>query len=168
MKDLLTHTIYFVSTLFIISSSGCSIIKNQGVDAHIDIITSDYINPDHNNESRPLNITLFYLTDESDFLHTEYYDLFQTEQTPLAATLIHKTNILVLPSQHKTYREAIPENVRAIGIVYQFRQLEQSKWLALVPTPESCFFGLNCRSILHNSNIFISIDELDTKTKVID
>ena len=154
--------------LIMMLTSGCSIIKKQGVDAHFEIITSDYINPDDNNESRPLNITLFYLTDSSKFFLADYFDLFQAEENPLAETLIHKSNILVLPNSHKKYTEEVPENVRAIGIIYQFRKLEKSQWLALVPTPETCFFGFNCKSILHDSNIFISVDELDTKTKLVD
>lgn len=151
-----------------ILTSGCSIIKKQGVDAHFEIITSDYINPDDNNESRPLNITLFYLTDSSNFLTVDYFDLFQSEEDPLAGNIFHKSNILVLPNSHKKYMEEIPEGVRAIGIAYQFRKLEKSQWQALIPTPETCFFGFNCKSILHNSKIFISVDEINTKTKLVD
>ena len=154
--------------IILLCFSGCSIIKKQGVDAHIEIITSDFINPDDQNESRPLNIALFYLTDASEFIAADYYDLFESENAALPGTLIHESNILVLPNSHTKYTEEVPENVRAIGLVYQFRQLEKAQWLALVPTPETCFFGLNCKSILHNSKIFISVDELDTKTKLVD
>jgi len=172
MKPFITQLVSQISILLAVAilglSSGCSIIKKQGVDAHIEIISSDFINPDHNNESRPLNITLFYLTDSGKFLLSEYFDLFKSEGNPLENTLIHKSNILLLPNNHQFHTEEIPEDIRAIGVVYQFRQLEKSQWLALVPTPKTCFFGLNCKSILHNSKIFISVDELDTKIKLVD
>ena len=155
--------------LMIISTCvGCTTIKKEGVDARFEIITSDYINPDHKKESRPLNISLFYLTDTETFLQADYFDLFQADIDPLAGSLMQQSNVLVLPNSHKSYSEEVPENVRAIGVIYQFRNLEKSQWRAVVETPETCFLGFYCWSILHNSKIFISIDELNTKTKLVD
>jgi type VI secretion system protein VasD len=168
MKHIPTSLSLTLALFFMVLFSGCTIVKKPGVDARFDIITSDYINPDDYGESRPLNITLFYLTDSSEFLKADYYDLFQAEKNPLAGTLISKSNVLVLPNDHKIHTEEVSKQVGAIGVAYQFRQLEESQWLALIPTPETCFFGINCKSILHNSKIFISIDELDTKTKLVD
>ncbi|PHR90059.1 MAG: type VI secretion system lipoprotein TssJ [Blastopirellula sp.] len=148
--------------------TGCSTIKKEGVDAHFEIITSDYINPDHEKESRPLNISLFYLTDTEAFLQADYFDLFQSDLDPLAGSLIQQSNVLVVPNSRKLYSEEIPENVRAIGVIYQFRQLEKSQWRTVVETPETCFLGFNCESILHGSSIFISVDELNTKIKLVD
>ncbi|MBL4797350.1 MAG: type VI secretion system lipoprotein TssJ [Oleispira sp.] len=148
--------------------TGCSTIKKEGVDAHFEIITSDYINPDHEKESRPLNISLFYLTDTEAFLQADYFDLFQSDLDPLAGSLIQQSNVLVVPNSRKLYSEEIPENVRAIGVIYQFRKLDKSQWRTVVETPETCFLGFNCESILHDSKIFISVDELNTKIKLVD
>ena len=154
--------------ILIATCTGCSTVKKEGVDVHFEIITSDYINPDHKEESRPLNISLFYLKDTETFFQADYFDLFQSDIDPLAGSLIQQSNVLVLPNSRKLYSEEIPENVRAIGIIYQFRKLDKSQWRAVVDTPETCFLGLNCKSILHSSKIFISIDELNTKTKLVD
>lgn len=161
---------YKVSALLILLSSciGCSTIKKEGVDANFEIITSDFINPDDQTESRPLNISFFYLKDTEEFLNADYFDLFQADSTPLTSSLIQQSNILVLPNSRKLYSEEVPKDVRAIGIVYQFRKLGQAQWQAIIHTPETCFFGFNCGSILRNSKIFISIDELNTKTKLVD
>ena len=94
--------------------------------------------------------------------------MFHTEDDPLAGSLLQKSNVLVLPNARKLYHEEVPENVRAIGVIYQFRKLEESQWRAVIETPEKCFFGYICRSILHSSNLFISIDELNTKIKLVD
>jgi type VI secretion system protein VasD len=158
-----------LSLLILVSTCiGCSTIKKDGVDAHFEIITSDYINPDHQQESRPLNISLFYLTDTETFLKADYFDLFQSDENPLAGSLTHKSNVLVLPNSRKLYSEEIPENVRAIGVIYQFRKLEKSQWRSVIDTPETCFLGFNCKSILHSSKVFISIDDLNTKIKLVD
>ena len=56
-----------IATLMLIALStciGCSTVKKEGVDANFEIITSDFINPDHNKESRPLNISLFFKQEE--------------------------------------------------------------------------------------------------------
>lgn len=169
----LTTTTYYlklmsVALVLLLSCAGCSTLKKDGVDAHFEIITSDFINPDHNNESRPLNITLYYLSDTEQFLKADYFDLFHTEVDPLAGSLLQKSNILVLPNNRKLYHEEVPENVRAIGVIYQFRKLEESQWRAVIETPEKCYFGYICRSILHSSNLFISVDELNTKIKLVD
>jgi type VI secretion system protein VasD len=148
--------------------TGCSTVKKEGVDVHFEIITSNYINPDHEEESRPLNISLFYLTDTETFLQADYFDLFQSDLDPLAGSLIQQSNVLVVPNSRKLYSEEVPENVRAIGVIYQFRKLEQSQWRTVVETPETCFLGFNCESILHDSKIFISVDELNTKIKLVD
>jgi type VI secretion system protein VasD len=163
---------YNVSTavLLILVSlcTGCSTVKKEGIDAQFEIITSDYINPDKAQESRPLNIAIFYLTDTEEFLAADYFDLFQSDINPLATSLVQKSNVLVLPNSHKSYKEEIPKDVRAIGVIYQFRELEKSHWRAVVDTPETCFLGFNCKSILHSSQIFISVDELNTKIKLVD
>jgi type VI secretion system protein VasD len=160
----------FTTLLLLILSSciGCTTVKKQGVDAHFEIITSDYINPDNQAESRPLNISLYYLTDTEAFLKADYFDLFQTEIDPLAGSLLQKSNILALPNERKLYTEEVPENVRAIGVIYQFRNLADSQWRAVIDTPETCFIGYNCKSILHHSKVFISIDELNAKIKLVD
>ncbi|CCK76781.1 conserved hypothetical protein [Oleispira antarctica RB-8] len=164
------HCITLTSLLLILISTciGCSTIKKEGVDAQFEIITSDYINPDHKKESRPLNISLFYLTDTEAFLKADYFDLFQSDIDPLAGSLVQQSNVLVLPNSRKLYSEEVPEKVRAIGVIYQFRQLDKSQWRTVVDTPETCFLGLYCRSILHSSKVFISIDELNTKIKLVD
>jgi type VI secretion system protein VasD len=154
--------------LIVSSCIGCTTIKKQGVDANFEIITSDYINPDNNKESRPLNISLYYLADSEEFLKADYFDLFQTEADPLSGSLLQKSNILVLPNKHQVHSEEVPENVRAIGVIFQFRNLNKSQWRAVIDTPETCLLGYNCKSILHNSKIFISIDELNTKIKLVD
>jgi len=157
-----------IAFTLLFSCVGCSTLKKDGVDAHFEIITSNFINPDHNNESRPLNVTLYYLSETEEFLKADYFDLFHTEDDPLAGSLLQKSNVLVLPNARKLYHEEVPENVRAIGVIYQFRKLEESQWRAVIETPEKCFFGYICRSILHSSNLFISIDELNTKIKLVD
>lgn len=165
-------TQYKASTAFIFILTflliGCSTVKKEGVDAQFEIITSDYINPDKALESRPLNIAIFYLTDTEEFLAADYFDLFQSDINPLATSLVQKSNILVLPNNHKSYKEEIPKDVRSIGVIYQFRELEQSQWRAVIDTPETCFLGFNCKSILHSSQIYISVDELNTKIKLVD
>ncbi|MGK0249183.1 MAG: type VI secretion system protein VasD [Oleispira sp.] len=162
-KNLILLLLVLVS-----SCIGCTTIKKEGVDAHFEIITSDYINPDHQKESRPLNISLFYLTDTEKFLQADYFDLFQSEIDSLAGSLIQQSNVLVLPNNRKLYSEEIPENVRAIGVIYQFRKLDKSQWRSVIDTPETCFLGFNCKSILHGSKVFISIDELNTKITLVD
>lgn len=154
--------------VFISTTTGCTTIKKEGVDAHFEIITSNYINPDDDEESRPLNISLFYLKDTESFLKADYFDLFQSDSNPIAGSLIQQSNVLVVPNSRKLYSEEVPENVRAIGVIYQFRKLDKSQWRAVVDTPETCFLGFYCSSILHNSEIFISIDELNTKIKLVD
>lgn len=163
---------YSITTvmLIILTSlcASCSTVKKEGIDAQFEIITSDYINPDSAKESRPLNIAIYYLTDTEEFLAADYFDLFQSDNNPLATSLVQKSSVLVLPNSHKSYKEEIPKNVRAIGVIYQFRELEQSHWRAVVDTPKTCFLGFNCKSILHSSHIFISVDELNTKIKLVD
>ena len=75
---------------------------------------------------------------------------------------------MVIPNSSKKYVEEVPKDVRAVGIIYQFRQLDKSQWRAVVDTPETCFLGFNCKSVLNSSKIFISVDELNTKTKLVD
>jgi type VI secretion system protein VasD len=162
-KTLTTFLLIIVSTCI-----GCTTVKKEGVDAHFEIITSDFINPDDKKESRPLNISLFYLTDTETFLKADYFDLFQSDMNPLAGSLVQKSNVLVVPNSRKLYSEEVPENVRAIGVIYQFRKLDKSQWRAVIDTPETCFLGFNCESILHDSKIFISVDELNTKIKLVD
>lgn len=159
-----------VTLMFIALSTciGCSTVKKEGVDANFEIITSDFINPDDKKESRPLNISLFYLTDTENFLQADYFDLFQSDKNPLAETLIHQSNVLVVPNSRKEHVEEIPKDVRAVGVIYQFRQLDKSQWRAVIDTPETCFLGFNCKSVLNSSRIFISIDELNTKIKLVD
>jgi type VI secretion system protein VasD len=166
----MTHYKTFVILLLIVVSTciGCSTVKKEGVDAYFEIITSNYINPDHENESRPLSISFFYLTDTEKFLQADYFDLYQSDIDPLADSLILQSDVLVLPNTHKLYSEEVPEDVRAIGVIYQFRKLDESQWRAVVDTPETCYLGFYCRSILHSSKIFMSIDELNTKIRLVD
>jgi len=168
MKYLKYKTLTSLMLIALSTCIGCTTVKKEGVDANFEIITSDFINPDDKTESRPLNISLFYLTDTEKFLQADYFDLFQSDINPLAETLIHQSNVVVIPNSSKKYVEEVPKDVRAVGIIYQFRQLDKSQWRAVVDTPETCFLGFNCKSVLNSSKIFISVDELNTKTKLVD
>ncbi|PHQ82059.1 MAG: type VI secretion system lipoprotein TssJ [Coxiella sp. (in: Bacteria)] len=132
---------------------GCS--SNHSIT--LTILTTHHLNPDANEHSKPIPISVFELTQPIPFKTSHYRDLINTPVRSLARTLIDFQHVEVRPhSRHDIVINLTPD-ARYLGICAGFHQLSISKWRITLP--------LNHSSTHQHQTVYIGSNRINVDTK---
>ena len=127
----------FLSLFFVIISInliGCG--SSQMIHAKMQMAAADYLNPDINGQAAPVLVTFYELTTPMAFKQADYFALQNNAGAVLAGSLIDKQTIEMRPRQMLSHTLSMPESVRYIGVTAGYRNINQSKWRAVLPIPK--------------------------------
>jgi len=97
------------------------------------------VNPDIEGHPAPIVVRLYELKEEGAFNNTDYFKLLDREQEALGSSLAGREEYELQPGETRSWEMKVPGDARFLGITAGFRDLPNSHWKALLPTPHKHF-----------------------------
>lgn len=87
-----------------------------------------FLNPDENQDSLPVSIRLYQLTDSDRFLHASFYDLWKQPQPALGSSLVNEQSIILSPGETKIFKMDRKKNANYLCAMALFRKPDLKNW----------------------------------------
>ncbi|HEY6924510.1 MAG TPA: type VI secretion system lipoprotein TssJ [Steroidobacteraceae bacterium] len=124
--------------LFSFAIAGCrSKAPQPPPAAKVDIVVSTDVNPDSARRPSPIVVRLYQLKEEGAFNSAGYFALADKEEATLGSSLVAREEYELNPGVTRELVLKIPPEARYLAVVAGYRDLNNSKWKALSPAPES-------------------------------
>lgn len=102
---------------------------------HIELVvkSSNDLNLDINKVPSPLMLTFYELESAENFLKFDYWTLLSDSGKNLNSDLISQSKNIIIPNQEQIYKILFEKNTKFLGIVGQFRDIQNSeKWKEVI------------------------------------
>lgn len=127
-------TLIFLIPVLFLSLTACSsnpVLKVKG-----NISSTSTLNPNIDGKPMPLSIMFLHLKDDKKFSSSDFFSLFNDPGATLGNDLLAYKKIQLLPATHEPFEQSISTDVKAIGVIAAYRDLEKSKWKSLITIPQ--------------------------------
>jgi len=95
------------------------------------------VNPDLNRKPAPIVLKVFQLKTTSAFDGADFFSLQGKPDEALAGALLGVDRVILRPGESRTLRYPGSVDARAVGVVAEYRSLEQNRWKMSVPLPQA-------------------------------
>jgi len=112
--------------------TGCA-SEPKPVNVTLTIEAGRDINPDPHGRPSPIALKLFELKSLANFERADFFSLFDRERETLGPELIARDEMVLRPGDRVTQERKIAPEVRFIGVLAGFRDLERSQWRLSIP-----------------------------------
>lgn len=148
-----------IAILFLSSCAGGppAAVKQRGL-----ISAASDVNPDRAGQASPVSVLLFFLTDTQSFRSADFFGLYQNASQVLGDSLLESSRFQVVPGEQQQFVSEFPENVRAIGVIAAFRDIETAQWRSSLELPKVSFFSLGSNQV----PILISVEKLQVTLSI--
>lgn len=93
------------------------------------------INPDVSGRPSPVAVKVYQLQEAGSFEAADFFSLWRSPAAALEADLVATTDLAISPGQERRFTEEIDPSTRYVGVVAAFREVELSRWRAVVKVP---------------------------------
>lgn len=121
------------------TASGCSSGPPKPTPVKAALIIAADVNPDIEGHPAPIVIRLYELKEEGAFNNTDYFKLVDREQEALGPSLVAREEYELQPGESRTWELKVSGEARFVGVAAGFRDLANSHWKVLLPTPHKHF-----------------------------
>ncbi|MEO7242134.1 MAG: type VI secretion system lipoprotein TssJ [Variovorax sp.] len=90
-------------------------------------------NPDSRGRASPLKVRVYALKSPGAFQGADYFSLNDSETATLGAELVQREEMLLQPGETKKLELILPADVKVIGVVAAYRDLERARWREVRP-----------------------------------
>jgi type VI secretion system protein VasD len=101
--------------------------------ARITLEASAGVNPDQRGRPSPVAVKLFELKSLASFERADFFSLFDRERETLGSELVGRDELVMKPGDHVSQERKLSPEVRFIGVLVGFRDLERSQWRLAIP-----------------------------------
>jgi type VI secretion system protein VasD len=101
------------------------------------IVAAPDVNPDSAGRPSPIVVRLYQLKEEGAFNNASYFALSDKEEATLGPSLSSREEYELKPGETRELILSIPPEVRRLGAIAGYRNLNNARWKALSPAPES-------------------------------
>ncbi len=119
-----------LSTIFILS--GCGIFggtsEPEPVILDLTISASKNLNPDIEKRASPIVIRIYQLTQIDTFNNSDFFALYENDQSILAKDLKYREEIEIKPGQSSVKPLEINAASKYIAVLAAFRDLDRAQW----------------------------------------
>jgi len=153
----------FFSAIFLLYGCGTSGGTPEPIIMDLEISTSDKLNPDIENRASPIVIRIYQLTHIDSFNNSDFFALYENDQSLLAKDLKYREEIEIKPNQTITKPIEINPSSKYIATLAAFRDLDKAQWKSILEIDP-----LNMRPIkvnLGEFNISIMQNKQDADTQ---
>jgi type VI secretion system protein VasD len=91
------------------------------------------VNPDAHKRASPLVVRIYELKSSAAFDAADFLSLYERDQATLAAEMGAREEFTLRPGDTKPWEKTVGPDVRYIGVIAAFRDIERARWKALVP-----------------------------------
>jgi len=121
------------------------------------VVTAD-VNPDADGRPSPIVVRLYQLKEEGAFNSANYFALTDKEQATLGPSLDSREEYVLKPGETRELVLKIPPEARYLGAVAAYRDLNNSKWKALSPAPETSLLDF-----MHKHKLIVTVGRAEVK-----
>jgi type VI secretion system protein VasD len=90
-------------------------------------------NPDARKRASPLVVRIYELKSSAAFEAADFLSLYERDQATLAAEMGAREEFTLRPGDSKPWEKTVGPEVRFIGVIGAFRDIERARWKAIVP-----------------------------------
>ncbi|MGQ8367225.1 type VI secretion system lipoprotein TssJ [Glaciecola sp. 1036] len=153
-----------VVLIFSLFMSGCLSTEpsEKTRDFSYEIIASENINPDINQQASSVLVRVYQLNNRVNFEKARYEDLFDSDKNTLGAEFISVNEYLIDPGTSKSLDADVSATTKFIGIAVGFRSANAVNWRTIVSMPEKS--SLDPMGLFGSGGVQIIIDDLSVRT----
>jgi type VI secretion system protein VasD len=104
--------------------------------ASMTISVSADANPDRAGRPSPIVVRVYQLKTDAQFSAATFIDVFENEDKALGAERISGNEYVLSPKESRTIDIALSGETRFVGVIAAYRDILNSQWRAVVPTPK--------------------------------
>ncbi len=93
------------------------------------------VNPNAAGRPSPTVVRVYYLVSDKTFQDADFFQLFEQESGTLGADLAARDEIMILPGENKSVDRELRPDVRFLGLVASYRDIESAVWRGIVAVP---------------------------------
>lgn len=94
-------------------------------------------NPDAAGRAAPVAVKIFKLTATAKFERADVFALTEREAATLGADSAGSEEFVIAPGENRTISREMPPDVRFVGAVALFRDIDRATWRGVVPIADS-------------------------------
>ena len=128
-----------ILVVVLVMSCGCSSSPPKPTPVKAALVTAVDVNPDIEGHPAPIVVRLYELKEAGAFNNSDYFRLIDREQEALGASLVAKEEYELQPGESRTWELKVSGEARFVGVAAGFRDLANSHWKVLLPTPHKHF-----------------------------
>jgi type VI secretion system VasD/TssJ family lipoprotein len=91
------------------------------------------LNTDSRQASASLALRIYLLRDAQGFQNASFDNLYDNDEATLGATLLTRESVFVRPGESRELSLELAREVRAVGVLAAYRELERAQWRAVLP-----------------------------------
>jgi type VI secretion system protein VasD len=89
-------------------------------------------NPDTHQRASPLVVRVYELKSSAAFDAADFVSLYDRDQATLAAEMVGREEFTLRPGESRPWEKTIGPEVRFIGVMAAYRDIERARWKTLV------------------------------------
>jgi type VI secretion system protein VasD len=125
--------IRWVAVSFALALAGCASPPPPPVVSNIQLSVSAGAdaNPDARKRASPVTVRVYALKSSAPFDAADFFSLYEKDTATLGAELVQREEFLLRPGEEKAMPLKFGPEVKAIGVMAAFRDLERARWRAV-------------------------------------
>jgi type VI secretion system protein VasD len=125
--------IRWAAVLFALALAGCASPPPPPVVSNIQLSVAAGVdaNPDARKRASPVTVRVYALKSSAPFDAADFFSLYEKDTATLGAELVQREEFLLRPGEEKAIPLKFGPEVKAIGVMAAFRDLERARWRAV-------------------------------------
>lgn len=117
--------------------SACNVLSPEKEDkvsvAIIELKTTESINPDIRGQASPLTVRVYELTSTNQFKKSNFFEVYDSEQSALGTELVSRQEFTVTPKQVLRKTVVLSPDTKYLGVVAAYSDIDNAKWRTISP-----------------------------------
>ena len=94
----------------------------------LSVVAGADVNPDARKRASPVLVRIYALKSAAPFEAADFFSLFEKDTATLGGELVQREEFLLRPGEEKALPLKFGPEVKAIGVMVAFRDLERARW----------------------------------------
>jgi type VI secretion system protein VasD len=121
----------------LLALAGCAAGPPKPTPVKATLQASATMNPDARKRASPLVVRVYELKSSAAFDAADFLSLYERDQATLAAEMVGREEFTLRPGESRPWEKTVGPEVRFIGVMAAYRDIERARWKALIPLKAS-------------------------------
>jgi len=131
-RRLVRRKLLFAAWAIGLTLAGCA-SGPKPLDVKLTIEAAPGVNPDQRGRPSPVALKLFELKSLTNFERADFFSLFDRDRETLGPELVARDEMVLKPGDRIAQERKLAPEVRFIGVLVGYRDLERSQWRLSIP-----------------------------------